>query len=116
MTLSACSGGDEGGGDWEMSQRHQEAPRGDGVQEQQVTQSADPDYCVLQSAAASVDFIFLWRQTCTAVTAGYYQCYCSNNNNSSYYFIDISATILIFSWSFKSLITKYSKLEPQSIK
>lgn len=36
-----CSGGDEGGRDREMSQRHQEAPRGDGVEEQQVTQTVD---------------------------------------------------------------------------
>lgn len=35
--VCVCSGGDEGGGDREMSQRHQEAPRGDGVQKQQVT-------------------------------------------------------------------------------
>ena len=35
--VCVCSGGDEGGGDREMSQWHQEAPRGDGVQKQQVT-------------------------------------------------------------------------------
>lgn len=35
--VCVCSGGDEGGGDREMPQRHQEAPRGDGVQKQQVT-------------------------------------------------------------------------------
>lgn len=44
MTLCVCSGGDEGGGDWEMSQRHQEAPRGDGLQKQQVTATTEAQW------------------------------------------------------------------------
>lgn len=40
MTIFLCSGGNEGGGDREMLQWHQEASWGDGIQKQQVTAAA----------------------------------------------------------------------------